>query len=141
MKKLEPGRKISYGGTFTVEQPMTVATVPVGYADGYRRCLSNRFHVYCRGKFLPILGRVCMDQMVVDVTGLFEDLDTASFFEVELMGPNIPVEAIAEAAGSFNYEQVCDIGRRVNRIYVRDGQRDEIVDYLEGEQHGRDPLF
>ena len=130
VKPLEKGRRVSYGGTFTAPKDMVVATVPAGYADGYRRNLGNRFHVLIRGRKAPILGRVCMDQTVVDVTDI---AGVRAGDPVELMGKNIPVEVIAAAAGSFNYEQVCDLGRRVTRVYVQNGKTVGTVDYLQGE--------
>ena len=131
VKLLEPGRPISYGGTFVTEKPTVVATVPVGYADGYRRSLSNRFYVLIRGKRAPILGRVCMDQMMVDVTDI---PDVQINDRVVLVGcdgeEQITMEAIAAVADSFNYEFVCGISRRVPRFYYRDGQRVNQVHYL-----------
>ena len=131
VKLLEPGRPISYGGTFVTQKPTVVATVPVGYADGYRRSLSNRFHVLIRGKKVPILGRVCMDQMMVDVT----DIPAVQINDrVVLVGRDgdeaITMEQIAAVADSFNYEFVCGISRRVPRFYYRDGQRVNQVHYL-----------
>ena len=131
VKLLEPGRPISYGGTFVTQKPTVVATVPVGYADGYRRSLSNRFHVLIRGKKAPILGRVCMDQMMVDVTDI---PDVQINDRVVLVGcdgdETITMEQIAAVADSFNYEFVCGISRRVPRFYYRDGQRVNQVHYL-----------
>ncbi|MBO5836315.1 MAG: alanine racemase [Oscillospiraceae bacterium] len=134
VKPLEPGRQISYGGTFTVEKPMLVATVPVGYADGYRRNLSGRFYVLIRGQRAPILGRVCMDQFMVDVTDIPEVVEGD---EVVLLGTSgaetITAEALAAAAGSFNYEQLCDISYRVSREYCRGDQVVGHTNYLLGE--------
>ncbi len=118
VKTLEPGREISYGGTYVTERPTVVATIPVGYADGYRRNLSNRFYVLIRGKRAPILGRVCMDQFMVDVT----DIPGVQMDDpVVLMGTDgeltISAEEIAAAADSFNYEQVCSVSGRVSRVY------------------------
>ena len=131
VKLLEPGRPISYGGTFVTQKPTVVATVPVGYADGYRRSLSNRFHVLIRGKKAPILGRVCMDQMMVDDTDI---PDVQINDRVVLVGTDgdetITMEQIAAVADSFNYEFVCGISRRVPRFYYRDGQRVNQVHYL-----------
>ena len=131
IKVLEPGRELSYGGTFVTEKATRVATVPAGYADGYRRSLSNRFYVLIRGKRAPILGRVCMDQFMVDVTGIPE---ATVGDRVVLMGSDgaetISAEALAEAANSFNYEQVCDLSRRVTRVYIRGGEQVATVDYL-----------
>ncbi len=131
IKVLEAGRAISYGGTYVTEKPTTVATIPVGYADGYRRNLSNRFYVLIRGKKAPILGRVCMDQMMVDLT----DIPGAEVGdEVILVGQSenaqIPVEEIAQAGDSFNYEFVCNISRRVPRLYYKDGKLAQRVHYL-----------
>ena len=131
VKTLEPGREISYGGTFVTSRETVVATVPVGYADGYRRSLSGKFYVLIRGKKAPILGRICMDQMMVDVTDI---PDVSVEDRVVLVGQSeqetITMEEIAQAADSFNYEFVCGISRRVPRIYVRDGKTVHSVHYL-----------
>ena len=131
VKTLPAGREISYGGTYVTTKPTVVATVPVGYADGYRRQLSGKFHVLIRGKKAPILGRICMDMMLVDVT----DIPGASVNDqVVLVGRSgdevITMEEIAEAAGSFNYEFVCGISRRVPRIYTQGGKTVHSVHYL-----------
>ena len=119
LKLLEAGREISYGGTYVTTHPTRVATIPVGYADGYRRSLSGKFYVLIRGKKAPILGRVCMDQLMVDVTDI---PDVQLEDPVVLIGRSgnecITVEQIAAAADSFNYEFVCGISRRVPRIYM-----------------------
>ena len=131
VKTLAPGREISYGGTFVTDRPTVVATVPVGYADGYRRSLSGKFHVLIKGKKAPILGRICMDQMMVDVT----DIPGVSVEDrVVLVGRYgeecITMEQISAAADSFNYEFVCGISRRVPRIYVSGGKNVNAVHYL-----------
>ena len=128
---LEPGREISYGGTYVTDRTTVVATVPVGYADGYRRSLSGKFYVLIRGKRAPILGRICMDQMMVDVT----DIPGVKLNDkVVLVGRDgaeeITMEQIAAAADSFNYEFVCGISRRVPRFYYRQGQVIRSVHYL-----------
>ena len=131
VKLLEAGRPISYGGTYVTDRPTLVATVPVGYADGYRRSLSNRFYVLIGGRKAPILGRVCMDQLMVDVTHI---PGVQVNDQVTLVGTDgeerITMEQAAEAAGSFNYEFVCGISRRVPRYYYRDGQVVHQVHYL-----------
>ena len=128
---LPAGREISYGGTSVTPPPTRVATVPVGYADGYSRSLSGKFYVLIHGKKAPILGRICMDQMMVDVTDIPE---VKVGDQVTLVGKDgdqqISVEEIAEAAGSFNYEFVCGISRRVPRYYVQNGQIRHTVHYL-----------
>ena len=131
VKTLPAGREISYGGTFVTTRETRVATVPVGYADGYRRSLSGKFHVLIHGKKAPILGRICMDQMMVDVTDIPE---TEVSDRVILVGRDgeevITMEEIAAAADSFNYEFVCGISRRVPRIYVSGGKTVHSVHYL-----------
>ena len=135
LKTLEPGREIGYGGTYTTTRPTRVATVPVGYADGYRRNLSGRFYVLIRGKKAPILGRICMDQMMVDVTEIH---DAALNDTVVLVGKsgdlNISVEEIAAQGDSFNYEFVCGISRRVPRVYLLGGEVFHSVLYLLDKQ-------
>ena len=131
VRTLNPGSQIGYGGTYTVTEPKVVATIPAGYADGYRRSLSGKFYVLIKGQKAPILGRVCMDQFMVDVTHI---PDVAAGEPVVLMGTSgdltISAELIGAAAGSFNYEQVCDVSRRVTRVYVRDGKVVDRVNYL-----------
>ena len=131
VKELPPGREISYGGTYVTNRPTMVATVPVGYADGYRRSLSGKFYVLIHGKKAPILGRICMDQLMVDVTDIpGVELDDT----VTLVGRDgketITVEQIAAAADSFNYEFICGISRRVPRIYCQGGKEVRSVHYL-----------
>ena len=131
VKTLPAGRQISYGGTFTTTRPTTVATIPVGYADGYRRSLSGKFHVLIRGQKAPILGRICMDQMMVDVTGIPDVAVNDKVVLVGTYGDNrITMEEIAAAAGSFNYEFVSGISRRVPRIYTSGGMTIHTVHYL-----------
>ena len=131
VKTLEPGREVSYGGTFVTTRPTVVATVPVGYADGYRRSLSGRFYVLIRGQRAPILGRICMDQLMVDVTGI-PGVEVGD--RVVLIGRDgeevITMEEIAAAADTFNYEFVCGISRRVPRFYRQDGEIVHQVHYL-----------
>ncbi len=131
VKTLPAGREISYGGTYTTVKSTTVATIPVGYADGYRRNLSGKFHVLIRGRKAPILGRICMDQMMVDVTDI---PDVTINDRVVLVGKfgkeEITMEEIAAAADSFNYEFVSGISRRVPRIYTSGGKTIHTVHYL-----------
>ena len=101
------------------EKNMQVATIPVGYADGYPRSLSNKGFVLIRGKRAPIIGRVCMDQFMVDVTGI----DVKVLDEVTLLGKDgteeITVDELGVLSGRFPYEFVCVVGKRVPRIYVK----------------------
>ena len=131
LKTLEPGRDIGYGGTYTTTRPTRVATIPVGYADGYRRNLSGKFYVLIRGKKAPILGRICMDQMMVDVTEIPEAQQNDVVVLVGRSGEaRITVEEIAAQGDSFNYEFVCGISRRVPRVYLSGGEVVRSVVYL-----------
>ncbi len=131
VKTLPAGREISYGGTYVTAKPTVVATIPVGYADGYRRSLSGKFYVLIRGKKASILGRICMDQMMVDVTDI---PDTQVGDPVVLVGTDgdntITMEEISAAADTFNYEFVCGISRRVPRYYCKNGEVVHQVHYL-----------
>ncbi len=131
LKTLEAGREIGYGGAYTTTAPTRVATIPVGYADGYRRSLSGRFYVLIRGKKAPILGRICMDQMMVDVTEIPEaQLNDTVVLVGSSAEERITVEEIAARQDSFNYEFVCGISRRVPRVYLMNGKIVHSVLYL-----------
>lgn len=122
VKTVKAGETIGYGGTYTLPCEKRIATVGVGYADGYPRALSNQGRMLVREKFAPIVGRVCMDQTMIDVS---EIPDVAVGDEVVLFGKQgenvIPVEEIAGMSASFNYEAVCNVNRRVPRIFYRNG--------------------
>lgn len=118
IKTIHEGDAVSYGGTYVAKEDRRVATVCIGYGDGYPRQLSNRGYVLIHGKKAPIIGRVCMDQMMVDIT----DIDNVKIEDtVTLMGRDgkleITAEELGELSGRFNYELVCDINQRVPRIY------------------------
>jgi len=123
IKDVEAGTPVSYGGTYVTEQKMRIATIPVGYGDGYPRSLSNKGWVLIHGKKAPILGRVCMDQFMVDVTGIPEakELDEAVLMG-ESEGNVLDVDILGKLSGRFPYEFVCNIGKRVPRVYIRDGK-------------------
>lgn len=120
VKDLKPGSQISYGGTFVTEKPMKVATIPVGYADGYPRRLSNKGYVLLHGKKVPILGRICMDQFMVDVSDI---PDVKKGDQVTLIGQDgeefISVDELGDLSGRFSYEFLCGISKRVPRVYVK----------------------
>lgn len=130
VKEIEAGTPVSYGGTYTARERMRIATIPVGYGDGYPRSLSNRGYVLIRGKRAPIVGRVCMDQFMVDVSAIPEVLEGD---EVVLIGRDgkaeITMEDLGALSGRFNYELACDLGRRIPRVYLRDGEIVGIEDY------------
>ena len=131
VKTMEAGHEISYGGTFVTTKPTKVATIPVGYGDGYPRTLSNTGYVLIHGKKAPILGKVCMDQFMVDVTEI-EGVKEGD--EVVLIGTSgketITMEALGDLADRFNYELVCVIGKRVPRIYYKNQVKCYAKDYF-----------
>jgi len=116
VKKVPPGSPISYGRTFTTEKETVVATLPVGYADGYSRLLSGRGEVLIKGYRAPLIGRICMDMCMIDVSGV---KNVRPGDEVILFGEGLPVDEVAERLGTINYEVVCAVGKRVPRVYVR----------------------
>jgi alanine racemase len=122
VKTLPPGSGVSYGHMFKAERETKIATLPVGYADGYPRLLSNKAHVLIGGKPAPVLGAVCMDQCMVDATGL----DVSPGDEVVLMGSQggaaITADELAGMIGTIGYEISCGVGRRVPRVYLRGNQ-------------------
>jgi alanine racemase len=118
LKSVPPGAKISYGGTYVTQRESLIATLPIGYADGYNRLLSNRGEVLIHGKRAPLVGVVCMDFVMVDVTGI---PGVSIGDEVILMGKQgkeeISAEEIAEKVNSISYEVLCSVGKRVPRVY------------------------
>lgn len=123
LKTIHAGESVSYGKTYTAGEDRRVATIPMGYGDGYPRSLSNRGCVLIRGRRAPILGRVCMDQFMVDVTDIPDvQLDD----RVVLLGfdgeEHLSAEELGALSGRFNYELVCDFGKRIPRIYRSDGK-------------------
>lgn len=132
IKTIHKGDTVSYGSTYVAEKPTVIATIPVGYADGYPRLLSNKGSVLIHGKRAKIVGKVCMDQFMVDVTDI---PDVSIGDNVTLIGKDgdecITCEEIGDISGRFNYEFLCCITRRVPRVYIRNGKTKKIVDYLE----------
>lgn len=109
-----PGDTISYGRTFTVERPSEIAVLPIGYADGLHRVLSNKLKVMVNGHVVPQVGRICMDMCMADVTGL----GVKPGDEVEIFGRNMPIDDVADKAGTIHYELTCAVSPRVPRVYV-----------------------
>ena len=131
VKWVPEGTRVSYGGTYITKKSTKIATVPVGYGDGYPRSLSGKGYVLIHGKRAPILGRICMDQFMVDVT----DIMNVRFGDkVTLIGKdaeeNLPVEILSGLSGRFNYEFVCNLGKRIPRTYLRHGKIVEQMDYF-----------
>ena len=133
IKTVSPGTTVGYGATFTCQRPTKIATVSIGYGDGYPRALSNKGRVLIGSQSWPIIGRICMDQLMVDVTDA--DYEIKQGDEVVLVGSQgsecISVEEVAAINNSFNYEFVCSVNRRVPRVYYRSGSVVEIVNYLQ----------
>ena len=131
VKWVDEGTPVSYGGTYITKRRTRIATIPVGYGDGYPRSLSNKGYVLIHGKEAPILGRVCMDQFMVDVT----EIEDVAFGDVvtlvgENEGAHLPVEVLSDLSGRFNYEFVCDLGKRIPREFIRHGEVVEQMDYF-----------
>jgi alanine racemase len=134
LKRVPAGTKISYGGTYTTQRESLIAILPIGYGDGYNRLLSNRGEALLRGIRVPVAGRICMDATMVDVTDV-EDARPGD--EVVFMGrqggDTITAEEIAEKIGTISYEVLCMVGKRVPRVYMRDGKACEVEMYVRRE--------
>lgn len=133
VKTVEPGEPVSYSRTYTTKEITRIATVPIGYADGYLRLFSNRASVLIRGRRAPIIGNVCMDQMMVDVSGI---PDVRQGDRVTVVGRDgedeITFGELASLVGTINYELVCLVGKRVPRVCCRGGRVIDVFDYLDG---------
>ena len=132
VKEVEAGIPVSYNGTYITDRTTRIATIPVGYADGYPRNLSNSGTVIICGKRAPIIGRVCMDQFMVDVTHIPECKEGD---EVTLIGRDgeefITIEELGDISGRFNYEFACEIGKRTPRVFFRHGKAFCAKDYYD----------
>lgn len=122
---------ISYGKIFVTNKESIIGTLPIGYADGYSRMLTEKGVVTVNGKRVPIVGKICMDQMMIDLT----DVDNVKIGdEVVLFGYGLDtylsVEELSKSLGTVNYELVCMVGRRVPRVYIRNGKITREIDYL-----------
>lgn len=128
IKEIEAGDAVSYGRTFTADKKMKVATIPVGYADGYSRLLSNKGYVLINGKKANILGRICMDQCIVDIT----DIDNVSVGDKVLLfgDEGLTTDDYSKLCGTINYETVCLVGKRVPRVYYKNGKEVSILNMI-----------
>ena len=136
LKRVPAGTRISYGGAYITERESLIATLPIGYGDGYNRRLSNGGEALLRAKRVPVIGRICMDLTMVDAT----DVEGASLGdEVVLMGrqgtDEITAEEIAEKIGTISYEVLCMVGKRVPRVYLQRGKTVAGEVYVRREQH------
>ncbi|HOD93132.1 MAG TPA: alanine racemase [Clostridia bacterium] len=127
IKQVKKGQPISYGNRYVTEKDSIIATIACGYADGYSRVLSQKSEVYINGQRAHIIGSICMDMCMADITGLIGISDKD---EVELFGPNIPVENLASICSTINYEYICKIGARVPRVYIKEGKMVKINNLL-----------
>lgn len=131
-KEIGQDTEVSYGGTFRAEKKMRIATIPVGYGDGYPRGLSGKGYVLVKGRKAPVLGRICMDQFMIDISELPEVKEGD---KVTLIGRDgkeeITMELLGKLSGRFNYELACDLGKRVPRVYTKGGKIIETKDYYE----------
>ena len=134
IKTVEEGTAVSYGGTFVTSTPTRIATVPIGYADGYSRSLSNRAYMSVGGKRAAVIGRVCMDQVMLDISDI-ENVKVGD--EVTVIGDGsdgaMSFDDVAEMTGTINYEVVCLVGKRVPRVYIRNGENVGIMDSIAGK--------
>jgi len=132
VKDVEPNVCISYGRTFRTSRPSKIATIPIGYADGYTRLLSNKGRMLVNGEFAPVVGNICMDQCMIDITDLKHEVHTGD--EVVIFGSQsgacISVEELAAQIGTINYELVCIIGKRIPRVYLKGGEICSVLNYL-----------
>jgi alanine racemase len=123
---------ISYGRTFRTSRKSRIATIPIGYADGYTRLLSNKGKMLVNGEYAPVVGNICMDQCMIDVTDLKHDVHVGD--EVVIFGSqngaSISVDEIADKVGTLNYELVCIIGKRIPRVYLKEGKICSVLNYL-----------
>ena len=119
VKTYPPDTSVSYGRTYFTDRERRIGVLPVGYADGLQRCLSNRWEMMTQDGPARICGRVCMDMCMVDLTDL-PNVGTGD--EVEVFGPNNPIERMAEMAGTITYELTCCISKRVPRVYLENGR-------------------
>ena len=131
IKTLPAGEYISYGREFQTKEESVIATLPIGYADGYTRLLDNKGKVIINGQFAPVVGRICMDQCMIDITHI-EGVNVGD--EVIIMGESqgcsFTADDIAEAIGTINYEILCMVSKRLPRVYTEEGKVVKIRNYV-----------
>lgn len=131
LKEVPPGTAVSYGRAYTSDRPLCIATVPVGYADGYLRSFAGKADMLIHGKRAPVIGRVCMDQLMLNVSNIPE-AEVGSVVTVfgSDRGAELPVDELASLSGTIPYELICLVGKRVPRVYYRDGRSVGHLDYI-----------
>lgn len=123
VKGLEKNVSVGYGRTYFTTHKTKVATIPVGYADGYSRAFSNKSRVIVKGTYAPVIGNVCMDQMMIDISHIPDAEPGDSVIIMGSDGKNtVSAEELAQIAGTINYEIVCNVGKRVPRVYIKNGE-------------------
>jgi alanine racemase len=131
IKEVEEGTPIGYGGTFVTKRKSKIATIPVGYADGYDRLLSSKGKVLIGGEYAPIIGRICMDQFMVDITHIPNVNDLDEVILIGKQGDNeITADDIAKIKGTINYEIVCQLSKRIPRVYFKNNKYLCSIDYF-----------
>ncbi|GEP66778.1 alanine racemase [Clostridium beijerinckii] len=132
VQEMDAGMSISYGRTFKTERKSLIATIPIGYADGYSRLLAKNAKVIINGQFAPIVGRICMDQCMIDITDINGDIKVGD--EVIILGEQnglrFNADNFAEIMGTINYEILCMLKYRIPRVYVKNGKIFNVRNYL-----------
>lgn len=132
IRDVAAGTPISYGRTFTAPRDLRMAVLPIGYADGLSRGLSGKVSFRLRGQDVPVIGRICMDMCMVDITSVPDAKvgDELTLFGYDEDGARVPVERLAEASGTISYEILCTLSKRIARLYYSGGRQSEILQYI-----------
>ncbi len=131
IKSVDEGQRISYGGIYTTSKPERIATLPIGYADGFSRLLSGKARVIVGGSYAPVVGRICMDQCMIDVSNVNNiNIEDEAVLFGKQGDKEIPIDEVAGHMGTISYELLCVIGKRVPRIYLKDGRVIRTHNYL-----------
>ena len=132
IRDVAAGTPISYGRTFTAPRDLRMAVLPIGYADGLSRGLSGKVSFRLRGQDVPVIGRICMDMCMVDITSVSDAKvgDELTLFGYDEDGVRVPVERLAQASGTISYEILCTLSKRIARLYYSGGRQSEILQYI-----------
>ena len=132
IRDVAAGTPISYGRTFTAPRDLRMAVLPIGYADGLSRGLSGKVSFRLRGQDVPVIGRICMDMCMVDITSVPDAKvgDELTLFGYDEDGARVPVERLAQASGTISYEILCTLSKRIARLYYSGGRQSEILQYI-----------
>lgn len=132
IRDVAAGTPVSYGRTFTAPRDLRMAVLPIGYADGLSRGLSGKVSFRLRGQDVPVIGRICMDMCMVDITSVSDAKvgDELTLFGYDEDGVRVPVERLAQASGTISYEILCTLSKRIARLYYSGGRQSEILQYI-----------